>query len=78
MGTLTSSRDKSSGTKSVSTPSTPQAENGTFHSESRLSHSFPVESPPSADILSETVEDREVHQDSFLGEETPLVCEYLS
>ncbi|KAF3442671.1 hypothetical protein FNV43_RR16587 [Rhamnella rubrinervis] len=72
LGTLTSSRDKSSGTKSVSTPSTPQAESGNCNSESRLSHSFPMESPPSADILSETVEDREVHQDNFLGEETPL------
>lgn len=62
----------------MSTPSTPQAESGNFNSESRLSHSFPVESPPSADVLSETIEDREVHQDNFLGEETPLVCECLS
>nr|XP_048321339.1 kinesin-like protein KIN-7K, chloroplastic isoform X2 [Ziziphus jujuba var. spinosa] len=72
LGALSSPRDKSSGTKSVSTPSTPQAESGNFNSESRLSHSFPVESPPSADVLSETIEDREVHQDNFLGEETPL------
>lgn len=71
-GTLTSTSDKSSGMKSTSTPSTPQAENGNFHAESRLSHSLLTESSPSADLLSDAVEDREVPQDKFLGQETPM------
>lgn len=74
MGTLTSTSDKSSGVKSVSTPSTPQAEN--FHSEPRHSHSLPMESLMSADHLSGARDDRE-DQDNLLDEETPLVCDYL-
>lgn len=73
-GTLTSTSDRSSGIKSTSTPSTPQAESGNFHPESRLSHSLLTESSPSADLLSEAREDREVGQENFLGQETPLVC----
>ncbi|KAH0971892.1 hypothetical protein GBA52_024048 [Prunus armeniaca] len=71
-GTLTSTSDRSSGIKSTSTPSTPQAESGNFHAESRLSHSLLTESSPSADLLSEAREDREVGQEKFLEQETPL------
>ncbi|XP_021812832.1 kinesin-like protein KIN-7K, chloroplastic isoform X2 [Prunus avium] len=71
-GTLTSTSDRSSGIKSTSTPSTPQAESGNFHAESRLSHSLLTESSPSADLLSEAREDREVGQENFLGQATPL------
>ncbi|PQQ01458.1 kinesin-like protein KIN-7K chloroplastic [Prunus yedoensis var. nudiflora] len=71
-GTLTSTSDRSSGIKSTSTPSTPQAESGNFHAESRLSHSLLTESSPSADLLSEAREDREVGRENFLGQATPL------
>ena len=75
MATLTNASDKSSGVKSVSTPSTPQ-ENGNFHSESRHSNSLAMESPQSADLLSGSRDDRE-DQDNLLDEETPLVRDYL-
>ncbi|XP_028777544.1 kinesin-like protein KIN-7K, chloroplastic isoform X2 [Neltuma alba] len=68
---LTGTSDKSSGAKSVSTPSTPQAESGN-HTESRLSHSLLTESSPSADLILEAKEDKENHEDSLLGQETPL------
>lgn len=68
-GTLTSTSDKSSGI-TTSAPSTPQTESGNFHAESRLSHSALTESFPSAE--SEAREDREVLQENFLGQETPL------
>ncbi|XP_027353214.1 kinesin-like protein KIN-7K, chloroplastic [Abrus precatorius] len=68
---LTGASDKSSGAKSTSTPSTPQAESGN-HVESRLSHSQPAESSPSADLVSEAREDKYLHEDSLLGQETPL------
>ncbi|XP_008241185.1 PREDICTED: kinesin-related protein 4 [Prunus mume] len=71
-GTLTSTSDRSSGIKSTSTPSTPQAESGNFHAESRLSQSLLTESSPSGDLLSEAREDREVGQENFLEQETPL------
>ncbi|PON56310.1 Kinesin-like protein [Trema orientale] len=71
LGTLTSTSDKSSGVKSISTPSTPQAESGNFHSESRHSHPLPMESPLSGDLLSGSRDDRE-DQDNLLGQETPL------
>ena len=74
LGALTSSSEKSSGIKSMSTPSTPQAESNHFHTESRLSHSLLTESSPSVDPLSEARDDREIHEDNFLGQETPLVC----
>jgi len=65
--------DKSCGTKSVSTPSTPLAESGN-HAESRHSHSLPAQSSPSTDFVSATREDKEIREDSLLGQETPLVC----
>ncbi|TKY62515.1 Kinesin-related protein 11 [Spatholobus suberectus] len=68
---LTGTSDKSSGAKSTSTPSTPQAESGN-HAESRLSHSQPAESSPSADLASEAREDKSIQEDSLLGQETPL------
>ncbi|KAF4402435.1 hypothetical protein G4B88_012220 [Cannabis sativa] len=71
VGTLTNTSDKSSGVKSVSTPSTPQAVSGNFHSEPRNSHSIPMESPMSGDLLSVSRDDRE-DEDNLLGQETPL------
>ncbi|CAI8614124.1 unnamed protein product [Vicia faba] len=68
---LTGTSDKSSGAKSTSTPSTPQADNGN-HVESRLSHSLAAESSPSADHISEAREDKDIRDDSLLGQETPL------
>ncbi|KAG6638284.1 hypothetical protein CIPAW_10G025000 [Carya illinoinensis] len=73
LGTLTSTGDKSSGIKSMSTPSTTQGESSILHTEARLSHSLLSESSPSAELLSEAREDREVHGDNFRGQETPLV-----
>lgn len=73
MWTLVSTSDKSSGVKSVSTPSTPKEENGNFQTELRHSHSLVTENSPSADLLSEIREDREAHENIFLGHETPLV-----
>ncbi|KAK7355088.1 hypothetical protein VNO80_14333 [Phaseolus coccineus] len=64
--------DKSCGTKSVSTPSTPLAESGN-HMESRHSHSLPAQSSPSADFVSATREDKEIREDSLLRQETPLI-----
>ncbi|KAG6638286.1 kinesin-like protein KIN-7K, chloroplastic isoform X1 [Carya illinoinensis] len=72
LGTLTSTGDKSSGIKSMSTPSTTQGESSILHTEARLSHSLLSESSPSAELLSEAREDREVHGDNFRGQETPL------
>ncbi|KAL9331708.1 hypothetical protein ACSQ67_001318 [Phaseolus vulgaris] len=68
---LAGTSDKSSGAKSTSTPSTPQAESGN-HVESRLSHSQPAESSPSADLASEAREDKYIHDNSLLGQDTPL------
>ncbi|KAJ7975976.1 Kinesin-like protein [Quillaja saponaria] len=72
LSSLTGTSDKSSGVRSTSTPSTPQAESGN-HRESRLSHSLHTESSPSGDLLSEGREEKEVREDSFLGQETPLI-----
>ncbi|KDP34477.1 hypothetical protein JCGZ_12760 [Jatropha curcas] len=69
MGTSTS--DKSSGVKSISTPSTPQAEHNNFHTESRFSNPLLTDSSPSADLPSEVQPDREVPDENFLGQETP-------
>ncbi|XP_059668536.1 kinesin-like protein KIN-7K, chloroplastic isoform X2 [Cornus florida] len=71
LGALTSTSDKSSGIKSISTPSTPQAESVNFHMESRDSHSLLAESTP-VNLLSEVGQDREVSEDIFSGQETPL------
>ncbi|KAG8646889.1 kinesin-like protein KIN-7K, chloroplastic isoform X2 [Manihot esculenta] len=68
---LGTSSDKSSGVKSNSTPSTPQAENNNFHTESRFSNPLLTGSSPSAELLSEVRPDREVPEDNFLGQETP-------
>lgn len=58
--TLTSSDgDKSSGTKSFTAPSTPQAESVNFHVEPRNSNSLITESIPA---------------DNLSLQETPLVC----
>lgn len=77
LGPLTSTSDKSSGIKSNSTPSTPQAGSSNFQAESTHSQSPLTETSPPADILSEARQDREVPEDSFLGQETPLVLEIL-
>ncbi|KAG6744886.1 hypothetical protein POTOM_051527 [Populus tomentosa] len=66
-----SSSDKSSGVKSNGAPSTHQAENCNYYTESRLSNPLLTESSPSADLLSEVRQDREVPEDNFLGQETP-------
>ncbi|KAJ4835033.1 Kinesin-like protein KIN-7L, chloroplastic [Turnera subulata] len=70
-GLGTSTSDRSSGVKSNSTPSTPQAEHNNFHPESRFSHPLLVESSPSADLISDVRQDREVPEDNYLGQETP-------
>ncbi|CAI9100965.1 OLC1v1038157C2 [Oldenlandia corymbosa var. corymbosa] len=73
MGTLTSTSERSSGgAKSTSTPSTPQAESVNIRMESRLSHSLPSESTPSAEHLPEAIHDREVQEGNFSAQETPL------
>ncbi|XP_039057182.1 kinesin-like protein KIN-7K, chloroplastic [Hibiscus syriacus] len=71
-GTLTSVSDKSSGIKSNSTPSTPQAGSNNFNAESRLSQSIVTASSPAIDILLDARHDREVPVDITLGPETPL------
>ncbi|KAA3464008.1 kinesin-related protein 4-like isoform X1 [Gossypium australe] len=71
-GTLTSASDKSSGIKSNSTPSTPQAGSSNFHAEPRLSQSIVTGSSPPMDLLSDARHDREAPEDNFLGQETPL------
>ncbi|KAG8371825.1 hypothetical protein BUALT_Bualt12G0003400 [Buddleja alternifolia] len=68
-----SSSDKSSGVKSTSSPSTPQADSTNIHMEARHSHSLLTESTPS-DHLSDTRPNKEVLEleDSYSGQETPL------
>ncbi|CAN4096846.1 unnamed protein product [Withania somnifera] len=68
-GTLASTSDRSSGLKSTSTPSTPQAEN---HMESRNSHSIPTEGMPLAECLSDVRLDKEAPEDNLLDHETTL------
>lgn len=72
-GTFTSTSDRSSGTKSMSTPSTPKAESGNLLMESRLSHSTPTENTPSAHLSSDIRHERETPEES-LQQESPLVC----
>ncbi|EOY09550.1 P-loop containing nucleoside triphosphate hydrolases superfamily protein isoform 1 [Theobroma cacao] len=72
VGTLTSASDKSSGIKSNSTPSTPQAGRNNFRAESRLSQSLLTASSPPMDLLSDGRQDREVPEDNYIGQETPL------
>ncbi|KAI4371281.1 hypothetical protein MLD38_019536 [Melastoma candidum] len=71
-GTPASTSDKSSGVKSISTPSTPQAENGNILTESRHSHSLITESSPFVDIISEAMEEINLLDDNLVGQETPL------
>nr|CAD1827215.1 unnamed protein product [Ananas comosus var. bracteatus] len=67
--TLTSSDgDKSSGTKSFTAPSTPQAESVTFPPEPRISTSIAVENITAAIVG----HDRELPSDSLSRDETPL------
>ncbi|XWS56167.1 hypothetical protein CRYUN_Cryun09bG0063000 [Craigia yunnanensis] len=72
VGTLTSASDKSSGIKSNCTPSTPQAGSIKFHAESRLSQSLVIASSPPVNLLSDARHNREVPEDNYLGQETPL------
>ncbi|TKY53239.1 Kinesin-related protein 11 [Spatholobus suberectus] len=72
LSAFSGTNDKSCGAKFVSTPSTPQAETGN-HAESRHFHSLPAQSSTSADLVSAAREDKEVHEDSLLGQETPLI-----
>ncbi|XWS43269.1 hypothetical protein CRYUN_Cryun16bG0088500 [Craigia yunnanensis] len=72
VGTLTSASDRSSGIKSNSTPSTPQAGSNNFHAESRLSQSLLTASSPPMDLLSDARQNGEVPEDNYLGQETPL------
>ncbi|KAL7138636.1 hypothetical protein ABFS83_10G177300 [Erythranthe nasuta] len=73
IGTFASSSDKSSGIKSTSSPSTPQAD-GNIHMEARHSLSLLTESTHSADRLSDTKHNKEVFEpeDNYSGEETQL------
>ena len=73
LGSGTSISDKSSGVKSNSTPSTPQAESMNFQAESRFSQSLLTESTPSAELLPEARQGNEVPEDTYSGHETPLV-----
>lgn len=78
MSTLISTDgDKSSEIKSFTAPSTPQAESINCPTESRISNSLITESNPSSDLLLEVVQTREVPDDHFSGQETPLVSELV-
>ncbi|XP_052172424.1 kinesin-like protein KIN-7K, chloroplastic [Diospyros lotus] len=70
LGALASTSDKSSGVKSNSTPSTPQADSVNFLMESRHSRSLLTESTP-GDLHPEARQDRECSDDNALGQETP-------
>ncbi|KVH90627.1 Kinesin, motor domain-containing protein [Cynara cardunculus var. scolymus] len=71
-GALTSTNDKSSGAKSISTPSTPPADNHNFPTESRHSHSLLSECR-SAEFSSGGRQDQEINEDIFLQQESPLI-----
>ncbi|KAF9599347.1 hypothetical protein IFM89_036804 [Coptis chinensis] len=64
--------DKSSGTKSVTAPSTPQAESINCPTEPRISNSLLTESTPSADFLLEVGQDGEVRDENYSGRELSL------
>ncbi|KAI7735407.1 hypothetical protein M8C21_033008, partial [Ambrosia artemisiifolia] len=68
-GALTSTSDKSSGAKSISTPSTPQADNP---AESRHSHSLPTDCR-SAEFSPGAPQDQELNEDAFLQQGSPLI-----
>ncbi|KAI3926902.1 hypothetical protein MKX01_032817 [Papaver californicum] len=61
--------DESSGTKSVTAPSTPHAESINFPVESRLSNPLLTESTPSADLPSGAGQDGDVLDENFSGQE---------
>ncbi|CAM8966823.1 unnamed protein product [Rhodiola kirilowii] len=73
-GTTASLSDKSSGFKSVSTPSTPQADSTNFHAETRLSHSLLSDCSPSRDLLAECRHDVNIPEDGLLGQDTIPDC----
>ncbi|MBA0800599.1 hypothetical protein Gohar_011024, partial [Gossypium harknessii] len=72
MESMMSASDKSSGNKSNSTPSTPKSGSKKFNVESRLSQSLLTESSPCMDLLSDAIRHREVPENDYLGQETPL------
>ncbi|TYG54023.1 hypothetical protein ES288_D09G156000v1 [Gossypium darwinii] len=72
MESMMSASDKSSGNKSNSTPSTPKSGSKKFNVESRLSQSLFTESSPCKDLLSDARRHREVPENDYLGQETPL------
>lgn len=74
IGTLGSSSDKSSGVKSTSSPSTPQADSVNVHLEARQSHSLLPDNGP-ADPIADVKHTKEVFrpEDNYMGQETPLV-----
>ncbi|PKA49590.1 Kinesin-like protein NACK1 [Apostasia shenzhenica] len=61
--------DKSSGTKSLTTPSTPQADSSNLRSESRLSNSLLAENPP-IDALTEASVNGELHSENLSLQDT--------
>ncbi|KAL8456271.1 hypothetical protein ACS0TY_034474 [Phlomoides rotata] len=73
IGALASSSDKSSGVKSTSSPSTPQADGINIHLEARQSHSLLSDNTP-ADHIADVKHNKEVFRpvDNYLGQETPL------
>ncbi|TYH54179.1 hypothetical protein ES332_D09G151000v1 [Gossypium tomentosum] len=72
MESMMTASDKSSGNKSNSTPSTPKSGSKKFNVESRLSQSLFTESSPCKDLLSDARRHREVPENDYLGQETPL------
>ncbi|KAK1279024.1 Kinesin-like protein NACK1 [Acorus gramineus] len=70
---ISSDGEKSSGIKSVTPRSIPQAESINCPTEPRNSNSLISEGTPSADILSEIACDKDVPDDSFSAQETPTV-----
>ncbi|KAL9262037.1 Kinesin-like protein [Drosera capensis] len=72
LGTVASTSDKSSGVRSISSPSTPQGD-FQFPNESRNSPSVVVEATASRERLDDCRHDREAPEDSFSGQgtETP-------
>lgn len=72
---MASSSDKSSGVKSTSIPSTPQADSMNIHMEARNSHSLQSDSTP-ADPISDMKHNNEAFEpdDNYLVQEASLVC----
>lgn len=66
--------DKSSGTRSAVTPSTPVAESVNDQMDSRISNSLITDSSPSADIILEIAHDRADSANNFSEQEMSLVC----